>query len=671
MKVYRMDSRKKNEQLQLSLSEALEKFWKSENILVPNYYSFMEWIINAYKQMKIKRSLPLHMRPIITGSEALLSDIAVEATRYGILIEKNKNKNTRIVAKIFGVPKKKHQSKHKALNKANLLLHYLEKEDDRTIDVLSIIQSQNDNPNPILNISTPLHLSSQAELRAFFLDAIIGKNDKLVFKILGALRTEKHDTNELQYLQAMAFFYGDEFNEAIESAKLVSSVSLDWWQAQLIILESFARLGNAQQVIEKVTQIKDTQNFKNLSHPFILYLYQQCVFNGGENEIVFDIFEVLSDLKDQESGSEVANRFSCHIAMLYAEEREESLIQLKAIKASLEKSEFKIESKLSKMVHALAVDRRFSDLPNLCKKQISRLIVRFLGSHKNYSKEDLLQSLSTQWRLRDDENFLKNILNLLSNSSVQQSKEFQQFLPLAYQIAESMGRKKDANKIINKFPKANTKNAAQGIILREIYDNLSPKGNLALKSALHVMEIYEPETSTFRDAGMISLGFYRILEVEYNEKLILPILSESLLEQIEIFCQISDSPESKKERKAKDQWKKMMPQIKKGLADKSGLELASIEMFLNKIVSSTGPDKHIKLKLKETIYAILTDEGRDALNKGELTQPISSEYRERFRNPPAHTRFVDIETAKECKSFVFHALTKLFSSIRDNNINEN
>lgn len=57
-------------------------------------------------------------------------------------------------------------------------------------------------------------------------------------------------------------------------------------------------------------------------------------------------------------------------------------------------------------------------------------------------------------------------------------------------------------------------------------------------------------------------------------------------------------------------------------------------------------------KLREYFNKYLTADGQDALLDRTLAQMVAPRIRDKYRNPPAHTRYVRLETALECRDFV-------------------
>ena len=82
------------------------------------------------------------------------------------------------------------------------------------------------------------------------------------------------------------------------------------------------------------------------------------------------------------------------------------------------------------------------------------------------------------------------------------------------------------------------------------------------------------------------------------------------------------------------------------------MELGPMENFLKKIEKSEGEDETVESLLRSVICKILTEEGETALKTGELSGLIGGEKRAKYRNPPAHTRFLSLSVAKECKEYV-------------------
>jgi len=88
------------------------------------------------------------------------------------------------------------------------------------------------------------------------------------------------------------------------------------------------------------------------------------------------------------------------------------------------------------------------------------------------------------------------------------------------------------------------------------------------------------------------------------------------------------------------------------------------EFLLQKVRPVNGSDSSLKAALNAGIIRQLSTAGVTGFQSGELARLLNAEARERFRNPAAHTRYVGLETARECKLYVENVLEKLVEYTR-------
>jgi hypothetical protein len=75
----------------------------------------------------------------------------------------------------------------------------------------------------------------------------------------------------------------------------------------------------------------------------------------------------------------------------------------------------------------------------------------------------------------------------------------------------------------------------------------------------------------------------------------------------------------------------------------------------------TGPDAPLKAPINAGILLLLTTAGAEAFKSGKLALLVDSAARDKFRNPPAHSRYVALSVARECKVYVEKALNQLIA----------
>jgi hypothetical protein len=203
---------------------------------------------------------------------------------------------------------------------------------------------------------------------------------------------------------------------------------------------------------------------------------------------------------------------------------------------------------------------------------------------------------------------------------------------------------------------------------RRIYSRLSEKGKSAMEVADWEFEKSKAESYGWRDAGPIALSYFRIIELELNQKLILPLIRRcdiSLMK--ELFRNDRDKMvNDKRKKKFEESWSihiRNLENIKNPKIDKDGLELGWLSYLL---ASLRGLDDNSQLGqlLRNALYdgtenSIMTEEGWSALNEGLIHEIISEEKCKRYRNPPAHTRYLPYYVAVECRDYVRDAIIKL------------
>ena len=156
-------------------------------------------------------------------------------------------------------------------------------------------------------------------------------------------------------------------------------------------------------------------------------------------------------------------------------------------------------------------------------------------------------------------------------------------------------------------------------------------GREAYRLASVAMDSSAGQDMLWRDAGLIALGYFRILEVELNERL----LSDSKAFFQGFFAFVSDPS-----------GRLMLGPLRKMCDD------------------FARPPPHIDTNLRGFVQsafeAQLTPAGRAAFYSQKLIETISSSRVSSYRNPPAHGQFIGISEAKNCQELVNESLKDYF-----------
>jgi hypothetical protein len=186
-------------------------------------------------------------------------------------------------------------------------------------------------------------------------------------------------------------------------------------------------------------------------------------------------------------------------------------------------------------------------------------------------------------------------------------------------------------------------------------------GKFALRAAEKDLRYAELPENVWRDAGMISLGYFRILELEINARFIIPMVEHVDISFIEDELAKLNAISTKNGKRIYEFWKRISPQIRGARTKKKGLDLGALELLFRKLQDIAGDDINIKRHIYSSLAPRLSNCGLEALSSGELADLINENVRETYRNPPAHTRYVDLRTAQASKSYVQEALGKLLA----------
>lgn len=202
---------------------------------------------------------------------------------------------------------------------------------------------------------------------------------------------------------------------------------------------------------------------------------------------------------------------------------------------------------------------------------------------------------------------------------------------------------------------------------KTIMSILSPKGQFAYKAAvLQYTYSLEHEYGGV-DAGMLCLSYMRILELEVSQRIIIP-LAKCFDSIKDTYSECLSMCRNEDDRiKFSDHWAYIITELEKVKNQElDGFMMGAIcALFERMKVKRYRNNIHERMRESIDMYLsqILSDEGNK--NREAIQRIFASKNRERFRNPPAHTRYVGINTALECKSFVERNLIYLNDWIRE------
>lgn len=681
-----------DEQLELALTDCCSSTLSGGGPSTPDYGKFLDWYASADLALRENADAFNRVRRNQGGGAALLVAFCDTYTKYRTLCSK-------------GSASKEPSKRLNDFSKFKLHLHVLKHLfSDRTREFVEAYAIECVDSR---ELDSSLEQCTQGQLRIRLGRALSRGQDKLAFKIIGRLRADSHDLGELDYLEAQAYFRSNDFSEAIRIGSNVPDHSIDYPAAQALLMEAHALLGN----IEAVLSLLRTFGIDKMSSGFVVYLFQLLIYNALEPLKAVEAIGTLADCvkKPIEATSSdtfwpTLNRHSCKLATEYAEH----IIQKQKHEEAMEQSGEPRHAELKEATDTeeqpeecgplgegmdpkefrlfLALHSEYEFLKEVVGQPDGEMYVPIVKRLLNvmYAREfsDYKEAFLTQYRLGGGRAFVDNVIGMISESrpttdSDNHASEKMELCELAFIEA-----------LANKHPGAQTLvRALEGLgatprkigelnidaRTKEITLRLSPMGQQAYESGRFMLEAAIKRDSHWQDAGMVSLGFFRILELELNHRLILPLrvggVGGTVLNQVqclldEISEPVSDESNNgtKRRKKTIESWARVIPQLVNVLeGDKSGLELGSLYWFFEKTRNEEGIDAPAKAMLRELITKQLSNHGAIAFQSGKMSEMISPAILDTYRNPPAHTRFLPLERAIECKAYVDDCLQSLIT----------
>jgi hypothetical protein len=410
---------------------------------------------------------------------------------------------------------------------------------------------------------------------------------------------------------------------------------------------------------------------------FIRYICQVVIENTSAPDAAIEpvsrILQSTVGLAQPGPGAfQMFNRHSCQLAVQFMEQlrdaslAEAALEQMGATGDPYEDLENSLQFKRIKFALALDGDL-ITRLSQVDGEKAYQEIVKRLMNHGSPDRVEYFQALATMWRIGEQWSFLDNVLLALDKLAADSSTEARQALVWAYQKARFLDRDGDAQRIRLKLVDIPAiDETLLGVDAASATDRLeqalSPMARLALRSANWDLAQATKDSMPWKDAGMISLGFFRIIELELNERLIIPALQHLDMRQLE--ATLHDLKTGEPGKSVKDAigvWERLLPQLRRAKEEQRGLELGALEMLLGKTAKLTGPDVRLKSAIQTEILKRLSADGVEAFQSGKLARLIDSEAREKFRNPPAHSRYLALPVARECKHYVDNILEQIIA----------
>lgn len=184
-----------------------------------------------------------------------------------------------------------------------------------------------------------------------------------------------------------------------------------------------------------------------------------------------------------------------------------------------------------------------------------------------------------------------------------------------------------------------------------VADRLTPMGRISFLAAAAELDRIREAENTWRDCGLIALGLFRALEVEFNARLARPLAA-----RLNIAALRSTLPEH--ERGLRSQLKVLDGASTAGHGLMLG-DLARLLVAMSAVTTEDPQTSNIRVQLRAGLEALLISEAPKAVAADRLHAMIGPSVTGRFRNPPAHGDFLRFEDAGAALVHVEDALDTL------------
>lgn len=537
-------------------------------------------------------------------------------------------------------------------------------------------------------------LSDRALVDRFFF-ALRKREKSVCFKILG--RARNLEQGESDYLEAIARFYDHDYDNAIRLAMRVREGCYRYSSAVSLLLECYARQGNLVKLVDCVS------NNKTLKYQYLQleYLRQETILNSHCSRIEwFDArvkaLNQLADYINQRvapgiSGDTyyfklVKNSVECivkiyenyydafyHVSNSILKVATDIENYMALLSISGLSGFYAIKGLLSKInldVTTISDDwlQNFRRTALYIIEQITGLNSKIpVINMRNHPLDLWMLGLESIYNLGLFARFTDKIdrnLDVLVVLYKQVKDERIADLILRAYVEESI--RGNLNEKIKTFVATQLKDRAGDLSLEQkmVARRLSKNGQIALESAEALFQLSKEIDWGWKDAGMISLGYLRIIEVEINQRLILPVVDILGFGQME--CEYESVRKLLAGEKAK--WGGIISSLGKVMnnqGDLTGLMLSDLHHFFINIGSGITAGDRLAQDIRNSISKLLSDGANiDAFISVIEKDVVSENIRKKYRNPPAHGEYVTYQTACECREYFYQVMQKLQNALK-------
>ena len=513
------------------------------------------------------------------------------------------------------------------------------------------------------------------QIKARLSIALAKKQASMALKLIGSLLVKKNelDEGESYYLEGISHYINHEYSEACYYLDKVVLGNCDFNSAFSLKLECCALMGERDKL-----QAYIHDNLSIVYDRWLLtYMFMTLAFETDNPAV-----ELPEEIKMHDHYSPSFKSRAIRLAaraltegfelkenaLLIRSVSEDSSIfeedtkKLKRLNNVL--SLFVLEDDSAPFKDCLSSDSLNADSFDRVKTENTDKIYEMLLNQnpEDFDMENFRAVASIALRLKGSDAFIDLITGHLAELKKEltdgnSSTDAMEFLRMAYVESTVQG-----NTIpeLAELVKDTSDEISDDINTKQIIRKLSPMGKLAFQSAEKMLHMAEKTDFTMYDAGMLGLGYYRIIELEINQRIIFPMIKDFWIEAMTGKKNSMDDEAWKTFVKSWKFYNNKFEAIAQSNYTGKSLMLGEIYKFFLLIRTKCEENDSFAVEavtfMKEKLF---TEKGVNKYNEGFFEEITGEIKRNRYRNPPAHTKYLSFKIAEECRDVVKETLLTL------------
>jgi hypothetical protein len=578
------------------LDEALDAFSSGE---VPDHAGFRRWYQHEWENRRAAGAL-----------DAPPVDLPTQAVERLTLLVQQKDTKTLGLA----------QSKH-----LKLLLGLFSQRDRGREFIAALLDDH--------KFETPLSKATPAVLRFRLHKAIRDGEEREAMRVLGALERldDVHDPGEIAFLGSLCEFKANRFNEALEWAARVSRDAIDSSKARQIELLSHAMLGNATSVRALLEGVGPFSLSPAQVQRAVMLLLQHADVPSEEQDGLQALWPRVPSMNPAEDPERQAFVQDLNRTVVAFINRLHAASTAEALQGRPAENSFELLARVMPEDPQLRRGGAALYAVGILEPLLTELatggsgwgvLAAMMQTVANPRAELALSCYEAMASLEEHEILCDSVEYLGDGIERFPTEHRRQLLTLLLVSQVLLGR--SATEItlerLRRLGVDPTSTIASAAFDR-VAAKLGPMARLAWEAASGDLEASLAKDLRWTDAGMLSLGLFRVLELEFNERLFIPALRGLSAHDL-------DAAEADLDEDARTRWNRTLSAVRAvQRGTKAGLDIGTMDFLLGKCKRvGDASDRAIRSVLRDVLLPRLTDAGRHAFARSSEVDRCSAPY---------------------------------------------